>query len=228
MATARSAVILKTTAGPRKAAFVVDALCPGHGRRELGCRRPCKCTQIIERPGVRCVKWEIIKCKTLAATDVDGERAPIWDPHARGVFFGVSSRHGRPHFLRAVLEGVAYSLRHVLETSEWSSGLVAREVRVTGGGARAALWNQIKASAIGKPLRRAIVVESSALGAAMLAGLAVGAFPDPAAAGRAMVRLEEPIAPDPEAMSRYSAGYAVYRELYRTTRDLFTLDSVGS
>jgi xylulokinase len=152
---------------------------------------------------------------------LEGERAPIWDPKARGVFFGVSVQHTKSDFLRAVLEGVAFSIRHVLETAEQATGLAASTLHLSGGGATSAVWNRIKADVLGRTVQPTFVRDAGTLGAAMLAALAVQAFSDLKAATAAMVRQRPPVLPNSEMSIRYDHLYRTYRELYRRVRDLY-------
>jgi xylulokinase len=152
---------------------------------------------------------------------LEGERAPIWDPKARGVFFGVSLEHTKADFLRAVLEGVAFSIRHVLEAAEQATGMTAGTLHLSGGGATSAVWNRIKSDVLGRRVQPTFVRDAGALGAAMLAALAVNAFSDLKEATTAMVRLRPPVLPNKERSARYDQLYRTYRELYRRVRDLY-------
>jgi xylulokinase len=151
---------------------------------------------------------------------LEGERAPLWDPRARGAFVGLGSAHSRAHLLRAVLEGVACSVRHILHTAEALAGAPAAELRVAGGGSRLALWNQIKADAVGRPVRACVTSENGVLGAAMLAAVGAGVYGDVTAAGEAMVQLLDPLAPDPETAATYDRLYERYVALYPRIKDL--------
>ena len=106
-----------------------------------------------------------------------GERTPHADPHARGAFTGLSLRHDRGALVRAVLEGVAYGLRDAVEILR-QLGVEPTVGRVSGGGARSALWVRILASVLRFPLERTKVDAGSAFGAALLAGVAAGVFAD--------------------------------------------------
>jgi xylulokinase len=152
---------------------------------------------------------------------LEGERAPIWDPKARGLFFNVSLEHTKTDFLRAVLEGVAFSIRHVLETAEQATGLTAGILHLSGGGATSAVWNRIKSDVLGRTVQPTFVRDAGTLGAAMLAALAVHAFSDLKEATAAMVRQRPPVLPNKEMLSRYDQLYRTYRELYRRVRDLY-------
>jgi xylulokinase len=145
---------------------------------------------------------------------LEGERAPLWDPLARGAIAGLTSRHGQAHLLRAVLEGVACSVRHILHTAEGLAEVRAQEVRVAGGGSRLTLWNQIKADVCGRPVRPCETGENGVLGAAMLAALGAGLYPDVATAGAAMVRLQRSVAPDGALAETYDRLYERYVGLY--------------
>lgn len=148
-----------------------------------------------------------------------GERSPIWDERARGVFAGLTLAHGRGHLARAMLEGAAFALRHVAEPIG-AAGIEVREMVVSGGTAATRLWSQVKADITGFPVAVPVVPETAALGAAVLAVLGLGAYPDAPAAMRAMVRIAERLEPRTELRPRYDALYGVYRELYPATADL--------
>jgi xylulokinase len=142
-----------------------------------------------------------------------GERTPHADPLARGAFVGLSYRHDRGALVRAVLEGVAYGLRDSLEVLR-SLGCRLDVGRVSGGGARSALWLRIVASVLGLPLQRTAVEEGAAYGAALLGGVAGGVFADVPEAVEGCVRVRETIEPDPDWEQAYSEGYDRYRSLY--------------
>jgi xylulokinase len=145
---------------------------------------------------------------------LEGERAPLWDPRARGAFVGLTSSHGQAHLLRAVLEGVACSVRHILHTAEELSASRALELRVAGGGSRLALWNRIKADVVGRPVRPCVTSENGVLGAAMLASVGAGIYRDVTAAGAGMVQLQAGVEPDPEVGETYDRLYERYVALY--------------
>jgi xylulokinase len=151
---------------------------------------------------------------------LSGERTPHRDPLARGAFVGLTARHGRGHLVRGVMEGVTYSLRDGLEIMR-EMGLNVGEVRVTGGGARSPLWRQIQADAFGTPITRMRVEEGPALGAALLAGVGAGVYPDVAAAVDATVATAGSVDPDPAGVAAYNKGYAVYRTLYPALKPAF-------
>jgi len=141
-----------------------------------------------------------------------GERSPHPDPHARGAFVGLTLRHGRDHLTRAVLEGVTFGLRDSLELVRRHLGPVTR-VRVSGGGTRSELWRRLMADVFGAEVATVNAVHGAAFGAALLAGVAGGAWADvPAAVGH-VVREMAVIEPGPQ-LAAYDAHYARYRALY--------------
>jgi xylulokinase len=142
-----------------------------------------------------------------------GERTPHADPDARAAFTGLAANHGRGVLVRAVLEGVAYGLRDSLELLA-ELGERPGSARVSGGGARSPLWLQIVASVLGVPLERPVVEEGAAFGAALLAGVAGGAFASVADAVGATVTVRDTTAPDPEWSQVYAHGYERFRALY--------------
>ncbi|MGQ9629350.1 MAG: glycerol kinase GlpK [bacterium] len=103
-----------------------------------------------------------------------GLGAPYWDMYARGTIVGITRGTGRGHIVRAALESIAYQVRDVLEVMESDSGIELKELRVDGGAAANNLLMQFQADILGVPVERPVVVETTALGAAYLAGLAVG------------------------------------------------------
>ncbi|MEX1252750.1 MAG: FGGY-family carbohydrate kinase, partial [Dehalococcoidia bacterium] len=103
-----------------------------------------------------------------------GLGAPYWDPHARGAIVGLTRGSTRAHVARATLEAIAFQVRDVLEAMESEAGVRLHELRVDGGAARNDLLMQIQADVIGRPVVRSAVTETTALGAAYLAGLGVG------------------------------------------------------
>ena len=138
----------------------------------------------------------------------DGERD---DPGLRGAATGLSLRHDRGAWTRATMEGVAFGVRHRLETLGRASS-PATELRVSGGGAALALWNQIKADVTGIPVTR-VAGDSTAAGTAMLAGLGAGVYSGPAEAVAAGYRPAAAAEPDQANRARYDELYEQYLAL---------------
>jgi xylulokinase len=153
----------------------------------------------------------------LFAPYLAGERTPHRDPAARGAFVGLTSAHGRPELGRAIMEGVTFALREGLDAMR-DLGVRVDHVRATGGGARSPLWRQVQADVFGVPVRRTAADEGAAYGAALLAGVACGAFADVEDATRRVQVRDEVTAPDAARTARYEALYASYRELYPALR----------
>lgn len=149
-----------------------------------------------------------------------GERAPYWNPAARGAFVGLAMPHGRPHVVRAVLEGVAFHLRLILDALR-RQGAPIRAMRLIGGAARSALWRQILADALGLPiLLPALTAEATSLGAAIAGGVGVGLYPDYRVARR-FIPAAEAEKPDPTTAARYAEMLALYTEAYRALEPIF-------
>jgi len=152
---------------------------------------------------------------------MQGAMAPEWNGAARGVFYGLTLAHTRAHLTRALLEGSAFALRDILEAMK-GAGLDVRRLTIVGGGAKGALWRQIKADVTGLPVRVPQNVETTATGAAILAGVGSGLFPDVAAAVRAFVAYApEEHVPDPEQSAVYGDAYRRYREVYYALKPVF-------
>ena len=148
-----------------------------------------------------------------------GEKTPIMDPRARGVFFGLTLRHGRGHVFRAILESVILGFRHHVEVLD-DLRLPIRQIRAANGGARSAIWRQIAADVLGRDVRSYRSHPESAVGVAFLAGRAAGLIGEWSDIDQV---LGVPVVtrPDPEAAAVYTDVYAVYRRLYEVLRDEF-------
>lgn len=149
---------------------------------------------------------------------LSGERTPHRDPRARGAFVGLSGAHGRGDMTRAIMEGVALSLRDGLEAM-LDVGVAVEEIRAVGGGARSALWRQIQADAYGRPVHRTLADEGPAYGAALLGGVAGGVWGDVEEAASVVALRDEVTEPDAAAVRVLDERYAVYRDLYPALRD---------
>jgi xylulokinase len=141
-----------------------------------------------------------------------GERV-LGSADSRGVFFGFTPRHHAGHCVRAIMEGVSYDLRMSLEIIE-AAGVPIQEIRAIGGGARSPLWCGIKADIYGKPITTLRNFEGGVVGAAILAGLGAGVYPDVTAAVAALVETGCGYAPDPARLSYYGRCYRLYKSLH--------------
>ncbi|MCJ7825606.1 MAG: FGGY-family carbohydrate kinase, partial [Anaerolineales bacterium] len=143
-----------------------------------------------------------------------GERAPIWDPLARGAFVGLTHSHDRRHLTRAVYEGVAFAIRHVLDVCEAAAEIKSNQIRCCGGGSKSTLWNQIKANVLQREVLPTRIAETASLGAAMLAGISAGFFDSVHDASDQMVHFGRPVEPDNKLSSLFDTNYGIYRQLY--------------
>jgi xylulokinase len=144
-----------------------------------------------------------------------GERTPHLDAQARAAFVGITASTTRGHFVRAVMEGVAFSLRDTFTLFD-DLKIPVTEIRLGGGGARGALWRQIQADVYGRPVERLEAEEGGAFGAALLAGTGVAAWPDVAAACASTIRVAEVI--EPRHATQMDAAYREYRKVYPALR----------
>lgn len=144
-----------------------------------------------------------------------GERSPHTDADCRGVFFGLSAIHGRPHMIRAVMEGVSFCLRECLDVYQ-ELGCAPRDMRVCGGGGKSALWRQMLADIYGCPVSTVQAAEGgAALGVAILAGVAAGEYASVEEACAALVQKNETHCPDPAVHRAYEGYYALHKKLYQ-------------
>ncbi len=149
-----------------------------------------------------------------------GERTPHPDPLARGAFIGMTTRHSRGHMTRAVLEGVAFGLKDSFTLID-QAGLPAQfEVRISGGGAKSPVWQQIIADVLAAPLVNINTTEGGAFGAAILASVAAGAYSDVASACEAMIQTGDEVAVGADA-GVYAERYEIYQSLYPVLKQTF-------
>lgn len=151
---------------------------------------------------------------------LNGEKTPILDDNARGVFFGLSYRHGLHEICRSVMEGVTFGLRETIEICR-EMGQPITEVRANGGGARSRLWLQMQADIYNANIVTMNMEEGPAAGAAIMAAIGAGHFRDTAEACGAWLRTVRTVEPIPENVSRYHAYFSSYQALYRDLKNAF-------
>jgi FGGY-family pentulose kinase len=145
--------------------------------------------------------------------DWQGNRSPYKNPKARGAIVGLTLAHGPGHILRAIYEATACGTRHILDDAS-AHGLNVERIFLGGGGARSALWLQIHADLLKKPIHLARETEACALGSAMAAAVAAGVYPDFEQSATAMVAIERLVEPNPANFGAYDDLFGTYVELY--------------
>ncbi|MGH9901458.1 MAG: FGGY-family carbohydrate kinase, partial [Pyrinomonadaceae bacterium] len=148
-----------------------------------------------------------------------GERTPHLDPHARAALVGLTAAHTRAHVVRAILEGVAFSLRDTL-TIFAEMRVPVETIRLGGGGARAPVWRQIQADVYGRVVELLAAEEGAAYGAALLAGVGGGAWASVDEACSQAVRVAARVAPDASAAALMDRRYTAFRALYPALRGI--------
>lgn len=148
-----------------------------------------------------------------------GERSPIWDSNAKGVFYGLDFGKTKGHVIRSCMEGVAYSLKHNLDIAE-RAGAAVKELLAVGGSANSALWMQIKSDITGKPLAVPFSDTATTLGAALLAGVGVGMYENFEDAVSQTVKITRRYEPNGENEEIYRKNYGTYISLYKSLKDL--------
>ncbi len=154
---------------------------------------------------------------------LSGEKSPIWDPKARGVFFGINLDTGYSDFIRAVMEGVAYSIRHCIETVP-VIGAEAQQspIPIGGGAAKSGIWCQIFADVLKRPVIMLPDDETETLGDAIIAAQAGGIKEVPYDFGKALAGKGKLIEPCRRNAAIYDRGFARYKELYSRLKDMFS------
>jgi xylulokinase len=148
-----------------------------------------------------------------------GERTPHLDPNARAALIGLTASHTRAHVIRAIMEGVAYSLKDTFTIFE-EMKIPVTSIRLGGGGARSPLWRQIQADVYGREVEIVAAEEGAAYGAAILAGAGAGAWSSVEQACDAVVRVAKRIPPNPNDCGTMRQGYQTYRKIYPALRQL--------
>jgi xylulokinase len=148
-----------------------------------------------------------------------GERTPHLDPFARAALVGLTASHTRAHIVRAILEGVAFSLRDTFEIFN-EIELQVEEIRLGGGGARSSLWRQIQADVYGQRVDMVAAEEGAAFGAAILAGVSVGMWSSVDAACDAVVRITGHVEPNAESVRILAAQYERFKKIYPALRPI--------
>ncbi len=150
-----------------------------------------------------------------------GERTPHADPHARGVFFGLTLKHRKNEMVRAIMEGVTFGMRDSFEIIR-EMGIPVGEVRAIGGGAKSPLWRNIQADIYQVPLLTVRIDEGPAFGAALLAAVGTSAFSGVEEACRKAVKTKDQVRPNPMNVKKYESYYRLYRDLYPAIRDFYS------
>jgi sugar (pentulose or hexulose) kinase len=151
---------------------------------------------------------------------LQGAMAPESNPKAAGVFYGFTLRHGRSHFARAIMESVCFIVRRNIEVIE-GMGVPVGEIRALGGGARSRVWKQIEADITGRPVLTTANEEAATLGAAILAGKAVGLYASVDEAVRQMVQVRDRFEPTAANAPVYAEAFKTYVDLYNSLCPLF-------
>lgn len=150
-----------------------------------------------------------------------GERAPYWNPHARAAFVGLTTSTEAGDLVLATLEGVAHAVRMLLEGGERAGEIGVERLRVTGGAARSALWNQLKADVTGRPVDVLAALDAGVLGAALLGMVAAGLGADVTALAEEQVAVSHALDPRAHAGERLDQLHGVYVDGYRALEPLF-------
>lgn len=186
-----------------------------------------------------CNKWwneDILKTQDFAAEQAQieklgennvfflpylmGERSPHNNPNVRAMFIGMSMDTSREDMTQAVLEGVSFGLRDSLEVAR-SLGIQIERTKICGGGAKSPLWKKMIANIMNMKVDVIESEEGPALGAAMLAAVGCGAYPDVETIAEKMVKVVDTVEPDPELIAKYEEKYQQFKRIYPTIKDLF-------
>jgi xylulokinase len=150
-----------------------------------------------------------------------GERSPLWNGNARGMLYGLTLSHTRADVIRSLLEGVGYALRHNLEIMRGTYGVTFDRLTLAGGGAKSRLWRQIVADVLEAEVQVPAVLDSEALGAALLAGTGCRAYADIGAAARQAVRMVDAVGHDGRRAEKYDRMFAAYQACVERFSDRF-------
>jgi len=149
-----------------------------------------------------------------------GERSPINDTNARGTFIGMTMDTTRADMVQAVLEGVAYAVRDMVEVAR-SLGVVINSSKICGGGAKSPLWKKMIANILNAELECLESEQGPGMGGAMLAMVACGDYPNVKSVCDKMVRVASTVKPEPELVAKYEARYQQFKKIYPAVKALF-------
>ncbi|OGU74244.1 MAG: xylulokinase [Ignavibacteria bacterium RBG_16_34_14] len=149
-----------------------------------------------------------------------GERTPYPDPDAKGTFTGITIRHNKKHFIRSILEGVAYSLKDCLELNK-RLGLGISEIRISGGGAKSKLWRQILTNVFNTEIVTLITTEGAPYGAALLAAVGTGEYSSVEEVCEKTIKISESTKPAADNVKLYEEYYDIYKNLYQSLKGSF-------
>ena len=151
---------------------------------------------------------------------LSGERMPYDDPLARGGWIGLTQRHSLPHLVRAVMEGITFGLYDLLQTTR-DLGLDIQSIYASGGASESQLWRQMLADVFDAEIVTTNATQGAAFGAAMLAGIGIGAFKDAAEAASATIVVTGSTDPNPQSHAVYERAYEMYRSQYPRLKESF-------
>ncbi len=161
----------------------------------------------------------------LMLPHLQGSMAPDVNLNAKGVFYGMTLLHKKPHFIRAIMESLGFLIKRNMEAIS-AMGLDIHEIRTMGGGSKSDIWNQIKADITGKTLQVTNSSQDTAcLGAAILAGSAVGIFSSVENAVGSMIKIRKTYEPNTEVEDLYNRQYKKFRLLYKSLEELYDIDA---
>jgi xylulokinase len=149
-----------------------------------------------------------------------GERAPVWDPQARGVFMGLGLETGRAELARSTVEGICFAIRDVITVMD-DAGALIRNLRVCGGPAASPLLNQLKADISGREVLEPAVLDAELLGLTALGGAALGRYDSAGEAAAALTKIKRVYTPDKKKAPLYGELFIAYRALYRSLKNEF-------
>jgi len=150
-----------------------------------------------------------------------GERSPIWNSDARGVFFGLDMNTKRGQVMRAILEGTSYGLRDNIEIAK-KNGVSIEKVRMTGGCASSDIWLKIKASVINLTIEVPEVTVGAPAGLAIMMMPVIGEYPDIGSAVEECVKIKKTVHPDPDWVKYYDEMFPIFKKIYENTKDELT------
>lgn len=159
-------------------------------------------------------------CGLIFLPYLTGERTPYPDPNARGVFFGINVNHTKEYFTKAVIEGITFGLRDSLELIK-NLGIKIKQVRISGGGAKSELWQQVLADIFDSEIAIVNTTEGASYGAAILAGVGCGIYKDVESACDNLVKVIKKVKPQKENVKIYNEYFKIYQNLYKSLKERF-------
>ena len=193
--------------------------------RDNFCRLEMNAAELINKDSYDLLSMEASRIEPgseglIVLPHLSGSMAPDINPNAKGVFYGLTLKHGKPHVVRAIMEAIGYIIRRNIDTLA-NMDIKVNEIRSLGGGSKSSIWNQIKSDITQKQIITMECDQAACLGAGILAGKGIGLYNDVNEACKKMIKVKEKFMPDKSNSQIYDSSYKKYMSLFSDLSQMF-------